>query len=768
MPTINDINKSSTLGEISDATGIKKRTIERKAKKEGWKFTIGKNKQQYYELKDIKDEDIRTKIAIKRLGNIDQVDNESQDNNNARRTKTTVSGSANACRRSGDEQHEMLVNSKSTIDTNEGCAERGINSDIGSRNNVRPEQDGLPGIYKQQDWTVNDTGGAIAPVLAGIPARYDSSHHQSGLPPLNKAQLKINSAIQNLVKFVKGSGLSKQKALIYLNTGHADGTLPRALQWAIDNAWEKKRSSSVLSLNTYDKWLANFKSRGHYAPLKREEDFSYKPWHALAMALCQRPQGSVKRWIQEQLVVQFGEEAPEYSVLCSWFRQKASQIDLLKGRYSGSQLKSKKFYQHRTSEGLDPASLVHADGWNTHFNAPHPKTGEFVTYEVWHFHDVATRYVPEPGIGLTENAAVIAKALEHCVRELGVPARVQTDSTKVVKGSAKFTKALHSLEERLGFTWSHPAEVGNSQANGISENFNTSYLDKCSKLLATYQNKENMDKLTFKRVRKLTGQMVKARNKGNVVEYEQKKREAERMGKGLVFDSYNQARDWIIQICYEYNDRPHSALKMVTDEKTGKRQHQTPREALNEFIRDGWEPVALDKQELIEAFMPHVVVKVTRETVTPHNGMRYRNPDILSHWTGKEVIVAYDIDDYSRVWVKDMKGAPICEATFVESTRYHAMTAQEADNEKRLKQKLRRLEIKAETAIAQSPGQLIDGTVIDGEVAGLVRIDPIVMAREEPLKLFIVDEDFNEQEGRQDELKDPRLFLYGNSEKDNE
>jgi len=525
---------------------------------------------------------------------------------------------------------------------------------------------------------------------------------------LDKDQRECDAARKRLVEFVRDHTGSAQAAINFLNNEHTAGRLNNALRWAFEHAWAKPRGN-VLSRDTLNKWIARHAKTGSYAPLKVEKDMSIKPWHGLAMELRKRPQGSTKRWIYNQLVAQLGEHAPSsYDRMCDWFRDDFSAMDQLKGRYSGSQLRSHKFYQHRTSAGLAPADEIHADGWNTHFSAPHPHTGEFVTYEVWHFHDVATRYVTQPGIHLTENADVIAKGLENCVRELGVMVHLQTDSTGVVKGNDKFTKALHSMEERLGFTWVHPKEVGNSQANGIAENFNTSWLDKRSRELATYQNKNSMDSLSFKRIKKITADMVKAENAGDLILRDQKKREAERMGKGLVFTSYLDAVTWIRKIFNEYNDRPHRALKKIADPTTGKKRHQTPREALNEHIANGWEKTALEEFELIDAFRPHIIVKVTRETVTPYGGNRYRNPEVLGHWNGKEVVVAYDMDDFTRVIVKDLKGALICEAEFVGATGYRGQTAREAGDEKRTLATLRRLDKKREVVLARNPGVVIE------------------------------------------------------------
>jgi len=590
---------------------------------------------------------------------------------------------------------------------------------------------------------------------------------------MTQAQRDCDMACARIVDFIEKFPGSRQAAIDHLNARHADGSLPLPLAWAFAHAWYKPRATSRLSLSTFNNWIGNKKKRGFYAPLTRQKDMSVKPWHATAIALRQRPQGSQLTWISEQVEKQWNsawgkKPLDVYSVIYRFFDDKFSALDQLKGRYTGSQLRSHKFYQHRTAEGLAPADMIHADGWNTHFTAPHPVTGEFVTYEVWHFHDVATRYVPQPGIGLTENAEVIAKGLENCIRELGVMIHLQTDSTKVVKGADRFTKAMHSLEERLGFTWIHPKEVGNSQANGIAENFNTSYLDKRSRELATYQNKNSMDDLSYKRVKKLTAARVKAENAGDMALRLEVNKQIARMGKGLIFDSHDQAREWINRIFNEYNDRPHRSLPKISDPQTGRKRHQTPREALAEHRANGWEATLLDEAEMIDAFRPHIMLKVTRETVSPYGGMRYRNADVLGHWNGKQVIVAYDLHDYNQVWVKDLKGALICTAEFVAATRYSAISAQEAGDEKRTKATLRRIEKKRETVLARNPGVVIEGEA-EKELGYLDFIDTTaVKIKEEPELSYLDFLPETQKKEKETTYADTLMFLYGEEKQPNE
>jgi len=587
----------------------------------------------------------------------------------------------------------------------------------GGRRRVYPlaslPKDVATAVYLYQ----HDVVAALAPAKSAVPAVARSVPAvvaARALAPVDAADLDEHQRIakdarKTIREFVEDYPKGVEAALAHLNVAHGAGMLTTHLAWAYEHCHDKVRAGQTLKTKTYYNWLAANKARGTLAPAKKHKAMTVQPWHLAAVALRQRPQGSTLRWIHDQLVEQ--KHAVSYDQVARFFREQFSSLDQLKGRFTGSKLRSHKFYQHRTNEGLAPADEVHADGWNTHFSAPHPVTGEFVTYEVWHFHDVATRYVTPPGIGLTEQFEVIAKGLENFVRVFGRPLIVQTDSTKIIKGSARFTQAAQSLEARIGCTIVHPQEVGNSQANGICENFNMSWLDKRSRELATYQNPKQMDELSFKRVQKLTAAKVRAESTGDLALAAQKKQEAQRMGRGLVFDSPDQAREWILRVCEEYNDRPHRSLPKVSDPASGKRRHQTPREALAEHVANGWEPVAVDGDTLIDLFRPHAVVKVTRETVTPYGGMRYRNPDVLGHWNGKDVVVAYDIHDYRMVWVKDLHGAPICEAAFVHATGYRAQTAYEAAEEKRAKVQIRSHENKIKKIEATRMG----GAVIEAE-----------------------------------------------------
>jgi putative transposase len=190
-------------------------------------------------------------------------------------------------------------------------------------------------------------------------------------------------------------------------------------------------------------------------------------------------------------------------------------------------------------------------------------------------------------------------------------------------------------------------------------------------------------------------------------------------------------------------------LPKITDPDTGKKRHQTPREALQWHKDHGWQGFMLDEQGIIDAFRPHVVKKVTRDTVTPWGGMRYANHEVLPHWNGKEVMVAFDTDDNSKVWVKDLKGLLLCEAKLVNAVPYLSPNFQQMAEEKRLKQQLKALDQKRETKLARHGGDVIEGEALI-RVPHLPNeaLEPIELKRvefdgesapTEPLKVLVVD-----------------------------
>jgi len=486
--------------------------------------------------------------------------------------------------------------------------------------------------------------------------------------------------------------------------------MQQALREACDPRGRESQGDELPSVATLRRWVESAQRGVDLTPKPSAQvDLAVRPWYGPLFALTDRPQKPTIRAAYEQLIQHWrdewadypGAEPPSYDAAVRAYA-KRSGTDKLKGRNTGSALRSKTFYKSRDYSGLQPFFEVHADGWNSHFTAPHPVTGEYVSYELWHFHDTATRYVTPMAIGLTENTDIIMQGLQSCIAVGGLVAILQTDHTSSVKNK-RWLEDNAGLAERLGLSIVHPQEVGNSQANGIAENFNT-WLDKESRELATYQNPNRMDSGTFVKVRRLTNAMVKASAKP--AERAALRAKAISLGKGLVFDSHAEAVAWIHSKEVKWNNRPHRSLPKVRN-AAGKLVHQTPAQALQAARDAGWEPMLLSHEQLVDEFRPHFRKFVRRGAVTPFGGMRYHHAD-LAHYEGAEVLVAVDKDQPDQVWVKDLEGRAICEARFVEATGPRIQSMAEAAERRRAEQQIRLRERQIERITDRLPREVLE------------------------------------------------------------
>jgi putative transposase len=503
---------------------------------------------------------------------------------------------------------------------------------------------------------------------------------------------------------------------------------------------EERRAAgqgALPSSRSIQRWATRHAKWQALAPApKRELDLRVRGWYRHFFAYADRPQKPTLRQAHEQLLATWnpdwadtpGGPPPSYDAAVRAYA-KRSRLDVIRGRHTGSALRARTFYRHRTYAGMEPFTEVHADGWTTHFTAPHPTTGEFVTYEVWHYHDVATRYVTPVAVGLTENPDVVLEGLRRCIAVGGVMAIWQTDHTRSAKNAA--VQEEHTgLADRLGITLVHPVAVGNSNANGIAENFNT-FLDRESRALATYQHPQRMDSGTFVRVRKITNAMVRAADRPE--ERARLRQRAMRMGKGLVLDTHAQALDWLNACVAKWNAHPHRALPKARCEATGRLVHMSPQQSLAAAAAAGWRPVLLSEAVLEEEFRPHLRKKVVRGTVTPYGGMRYLAPE-LAHHEGEEVLVVVDRERPATVVVKDVQGRVIATALFVEAVGPRSESMAEHTQRKRAEAQVRLRERQIEQIEARIAPAAIEMDAGHALVAPMVVPSPARAPVAEPLR----------------------------------
>jgi putative transposase len=575
--------------------------------------------------------------------------------------------------------------------------------------------------------------GFFTPAPPALP----EAHHHAKTARQREEESARRAVLAAIERLQRGSGCSQEAALITLLTNaRAGGDLAATLRLARDGRG-RPSADGLPSVRTLKQWLADRKHGRDLAPAVRERDLAVKPWHRLAFQLMQRPQKPTTRWVAEQIAAhwqaEWGAAPPSEHAVYRFFRDKASRFDILVGRHTGMDLKAHMPYQPRIRDGLWPAMEAHADGWCSHFTAPHPVSGEYVTYEIWTAVDFATGYPTEPAIGMTESYEVIAKCLENYIRELGVPAVFQTDSTGSVKNDRFEFDGIASLQERIGFRIAHPAMVavgkGNSQANGLVESLHAWY-DLQARELATYQGK-GMDGLALKRVKRITAKLARETDPAARARLA---REATQAGRGLVFESFAQARDWIMRMVERRRDTPSRGLPKIADPASGRRRHMTPREMLARFREQGWQPVALSEAELIDAFRPHVRKTVRRGMVSPYAGQLYGHPDMVHH-NGVEVMVAIDIHDPYRVWVKDLDGRLLCVADYVQGRLPRPVSYYDDATAKRAASQIKRREQQIETIEARTPARALEaqtGTVIPFDPLAALPGETVIEAPAKP------------------------------------
>ncbi|MFA7242035.1 MAG: DNA-binding protein [Sulfuricellaceae bacterium] len=597
----------------------------------------------------------------------------------------------------------------------------------------------------------------ITPPVArpSLPAKrpaVPASHADAAQLLVRDARLGILNAI---ARAVEAHGISAAKSIDAWLTGIEDARMAPMQQlwcaiandksgfnWRVD--WSSGQAvaaaapdqdlhafAAKLSRRTLFRWIRLRADGGDDAliPGVRTKDMQPPAWLPYFLAEMQRPQKPSKRDAWEGMAKTLsalgwkehcgkkpcsGKEYPGYSQALRWYTEKYSKLDAQKGRNTGSAMNPHKFCHTRSSEGMWPLLEVHSDGWGTHFLAPHPISGKYVTCEVWHSHDVATRkaYVSERSIGLSESMVVILGSLYAVSAEDGEPVVWQTDNTGSVKNDRVEFDPVASVAARRGTTIVHNLP-GNSQANGIAESFNR-YMDRRAKELATYQGKD-MDSLARKRVHKITQKLVKAQGAGDAIAAENLRAEAERAGCGLMFKTYAEAVEWIKRVVAEFNDMPHSSLPKTACPVTGKRRHMTPNERMAQFIANGWKRKPLNGEELEDAFRVHERKFVRRGRISLM-GQDYHHPE-MDHINGEEVMVAYDLNDGERVWIKTLDGAPLFEAHIYKERSYRTRSFYEIALEKRADMQIKRHETQINDIEAQRPSALLESLEME---AGIV------------------------------------------------
>lgn len=462
------------------------------------------------------------------------------------------------------------------------------------------------------------------------------------------------------------------------------GALAPELQAAVEAASAKKGTRAALSTRTLWRWIKDFEAaNGNPAALAPAPSAKEKPdapaWLADFLdfyALPSKPSvtAAARACAAERPHVAL---PPERTI--QWTVAKMPAIARARGRLGPRALRQMRAFVRRDVSELWPTAVYVTDGHTHHAMVAHPLTGKPFRPEITSTIDVVTRRNVGWSTALAENTWGTIDALRHAFTSSGIP-----DIWYVDRGSgfnnATFDDGLIGLLARFDVE-KHNSLPYRSQARGVIERHHQTWIE-AARLLPSYVG-EDMDAEARKLVDRQVAADIAAR------------------GSSPLLQSWPDFLDWMVQEHAAYNNRPHSGLPKITD-AAGRRRHMTPNECWASWLHQGWTPDVADAQD--GDFRPQEKRRVARGEVQFATN-RYFSLD-LEEFHDRDVLVAYDIHDASKVWVYTLDRRFICTAAyFGNSVSYFPRSVAEQAHEKRVKGRLQRVDRKRE-AVAEE-GQVL-------------------------------------------------------------
>lgn len=463
---------------------------------------------------------------------------------------------------------------------------------------------------------------------------------------------------------------------------------------ALANARQGDSGERTLSGTTLKRWksiISSIPSRTQQfvalAP-KHSELIRIPPFAPYLMPLYLQPQKpSLKKCLEHlPALLPPGIAMPSY-----WsaqrFIDKMSKLDLARGRMLPRELKSVRAFVRRDTSQMWPGDAYTADGHTFDAEIAHPRHGRPFRPEITSVIDIATRKSVGWSVDLAESTWAVLDAVRHAVETCGIPSIFYVDNGSGYKNALMNDEATGFMA-RLGISLTHSLPY-NSQARGIIERSHQTIWVAGAKEFPTYMGAA-MDR------------------EAKQVSFKITRRDINAVGTSRLLMPFTEFVRWCRASADAYNNKPHSSLPKIDDPVTGRKRHQTPNEAWNAAIEQGWEPMLLEESQTHDLFRPYKIGKTHRAEVRLHGNIYFHRD--LEHYHGEQVRIGYDIRDAQRVWVRDMEGRLICVAGFeANKTAYFPVSQQQAADEKRAQGRIKRAKAKIEEAEAElNPPQLIE------------------------------------------------------------
>jgi putative transposase len=464
--------------------------------------------------------------------------------------------------------------------------------------------------------------------------------------------------------------ISQEKALFEIVTRARAGTLPEPVQQAVRAANAHANGAlakRVISRRTIKRWKADHE-RGALAP-KAPKAEAPPAWAPALLRAYRQPQKpslvNCLRDLQAEGALPKGIAVPSYDQ-ARRFLARLGAVQRQRGRMGTRELKSIRPFRRRDTTNLLPCDVYIADGHTFHAEVAHPIHGRAFRPEVTLILDVATRRVPGWALTLAESGLATLDALRHGVTRRGIPALFYADN-----GGGYANKMMEhpatGFMARLGIEMTHSIAY-NPQGHGMIERHHQSILVRAARTLPTYVGDDMDDQ-----ARKAAFQATRA--------------DASQL---LPWAEFCRLIDLTI---YQYERRPHRGLPKIGDPVTGKRRHQSPLEAWEAAVAQGWAPEVPSEAEAADLFRPEILRTAQRGEISLF-GNRYFSA-ALEESHGSQVRVGYDVWDPSRVWVRDPEGVLLCVATLDgNKSDYFPKSVIEMAQAKRADGRRKRLEVR--------------------------------------------------------------------------
>ncbi|MCJ8142931.1 Mu transposase C-terminal domain-containing protein [Ancylobacter sp. A5.8] len=502
----------------------------------------------------------------------------------------------------------------------------------------------------------------------------------SNLTARQRAVMEARAALLlDIDRRVLIEGSSVTAAVRGLAADSAAGRLDPALAAACAVANDRSGGKAVVKERILFAWRAAKAAGGvpALAPIPTKTAQDMPGWFRDFLPRYAKPtKPKVARVLAEWQRAEPGRDLPSYQQVRRVL-DKLGAIDKMRGREGAQALKARQAYTARDASDLLPTSVYVADGKTFDAEIAHPFHGRPFRPELTTIIDAHTRRIVGFSAALDESAVAVTDALRVACMGSGIPAIFYTD-----RGSGyvndTMDASLTGLLGRLGITPMRALPY-NSQAKGIVERLNHEW-SHLARDYDTYISRD-MDREAKKTAHHAT------------------RREIAVAGTSRLLPRWPDFISACMRAIEIYNARPHRTLAWTVDAITGKRRHMTPDEAWQAGLERGFEPITVSAEEANDLFRPWTTRKVSRCEIEIFTNTYFALE--LEPFHGDEVIVAYDLQDATRIWVREIglnadgervPGKLIAVAQFEgNKTRYVPVSAEQAAMEKRAASRERRL-----------------------------------------------------------------------------